>query len=576
MRYHVLACDYDETLATDGRVDDDTLAALERLVRTGRRPVLVTGREVGDLTADFPRLDLFDLVVAENGAVLYRPGEQETTSLAEAPPEALVERLRELGVEPLSVGSVIVATREPHGETVLGAIRDLGLEMQVIFNKGAVMVLPSGVNKASGLTAALAELGVSEHSTVGVGDAENDHAFLSLCECAVAVANALPAVRERCDLVTGNECGAGVVELIDRLVENDLDDVDVTRRHLLLGTTGEDDDKKEVRFPPYGTRMLIAGPSHSGKSTVTAALLERITKAGYRFCLIDPEGDYTEGIEGASVLGDVTSAPTEEEILQVLQDAGQSVVVNLLGVPIDDRPGFFQDFLPRLSALPARYGYPHWLVVDEAHHMMPDGFGLQSVELLREMGGLVLVTVHPDAVSEPVVQTLNAVVVVGDGPGGVLEAFAGAAGIDVPGGDLSDLPTGDLLFWRVEDEPIRVRLAPPEEERQRHRRKYAAGELGEESSFFFRGPENMLNLRAGNLTSFCRMAEGVDEGTWNYHLERGDYSRWLAGSVKDEELAAEVAEVEQSSGDAADETRRRVRELIEARYTAPAEPSGLV
>ncbi|MEU4829303.1 HAD-IIB family hydrolase [Streptosporangium sp. NPDC023615] len=576
MRYHVLACDYDGTLATDGRVDDDTLAALERLIRTGRRPVLVTGREVESLIADFPRLDLFDLVVAENGAVLYRPEEQETTSLAEAPPEAFVERLRELGVEPLSVGSVVVATWEPHAETVLKAIRELGLEMQVIFNKGAVMVLPSGVNKASGLAAALAELGVSEHSTIGVGDAENDHAFLDACECAVAVANALPAVKERCDLVTEHERGAGVIELIDRLVENDLDDVDVTRRHLLLGTVGEEEEKEEVRFPPYGMRMLIAGPSHSGKSTVTAALLERITKAGYRFCLIDPEGDYTEGIEGASVLGDVKRAPTEEEILQVIGDAGQSVVVNLLGVPIDDRPGFFQDFLPRLSALPARQGHPHWLVVDEAHHMMPDGFGLQSVELLREIGGLLLVTVHPDAVSEPVVQTLNAVAVVGDGPGEVLEAFAGAAGIDAPDGDFSDLPTGDLLFWRVEDEPIRMRLAPPEEERQRHRRKYAAGELGEESSFFFRGPENALNLRAGNLTSFCRMAEGVDEGTWNYHLGRGDYSQWLAGSVKDEELAAEVAEVEQNPGDSADETRRRVRELIEARYTAPAEPSGLV
>ncbi|WP_329091367.1 HAD family hydrolase [Streptosporangium sp. NBC_01469] len=570
MRYHVLACDYDGTLATEGRVDDGTLDALERLARSGRRLVMVTGREIESLTRDFARLDLFDLVVAENGAVLYHPDEQESSTLAEAPPEALVERLRELDVEPLSVGSVIVATSEPHPETVLNAIRELGLEMQVIFNKGAVMVLPSGVNKATGLAAALAELEMSAHSTIGVGDAENDHAFLAACECAVAVANALPAVKERCDLVTERERGAGVVELIDRLIENDLADVDVTRHRLLLGTG----DAGEVRFPPYGMRVLVAGPSHSGKSTVTAALLERITKAGYQFCLIDPEGDYTDGIEGAAVLGDVRRAPTQEEILQVLQDPGQSVVVNLLGVPLDDRPGFFQGFLPRLSALPAGAGHPHWLVVDEAHHMMPDGFKLQSVEMLREIGGILLVTVHPEAVSEAVVQALNTIVAVGDEPGGVLGAFAAATGHDAPGGDLPDLPTGELLFWELDGEPVRVRLAPPEEERQRHRRKYAAGELGEDASFYFRGPEKALNLRAGNLTAFCRLADGVDEDTWTYHLRRGDYSRWLADSVKDEELSAEVAEVEQDP-DSVDDTRGRVRELIEARYTAPAEPSGI-
>ncbi|MFF5113520.1 HAD-IIB family hydrolase [Streptosporangium sp. NPDC000509] len=571
MRYHVLACDYDETLATEGRVDDDTLDALERLARSGRRLVMVTGRQVDSLTRDFPRLDLFDLVVAENGAVLHNPEEQESSTLAEAPPETLVERLRELDVEPLSVGSAIVATTEPHAETVLDAIRELGLEMQVIFNKGAVMVLPSGINKATGLTAALAELEMSAHSTIGVGDAENDHAFLAACECAVAVANALPAVKERCDLVTEGEHGAGVVELIDRILENDLADVDVTRHHLLLGT----DDAGEVRFSPYGMRVMVAGPSHSGKSTVTAALLERIAKAGYQFCLVDPEGDYTEGVEGAAVLGDVQRAPTQEEILQVLGDPGQSVVVNLLGIPLDDRPGFFQDFLPRLLALPAGSGHPHWLVVDEAHHLMPDGFKLRSVELLREVGGLLLVTVHPEAVSEAVVQTLNTVVTVGDEPGGVLGAFAAATGNDAPGRDLPDLPTGELLFWRLGEEPVKVRLAPPEEERQRHRRKYAAGELGEDASFYFRGPEGALNLRAGNLITFCRIADGVDEDTWNHHLRQGDYSRWLADCVKDEDLSAEVAEVEQDPGDSVDEARKRVRELIEARYTAPAEPSGI-
>ncbi|GIH96943.1 HAD hydrolase family protein [Planobispora siamensis] len=584
MRYHVLACDYDGTLSTEGKVDDDTVAALERLVRSGRRLVMVTGRELDDLASVFDRFDLFERIVAENGALLHDPARQETTALAEPPPPEFAERLREAGVQPLSVGSVIVATWEPHGETVLRTIRELGLELQVIFNKGAVMVLPSGVNKATGLTAALGALGLSPHNTVGVGDAENDHAFLSACECSVAVANALPAVKERCDVVTGQPRGAGVTELVDRILDDDLAGVDPGRHHLPLGTA---EDEEQVRLPPYGTRAMIAGPSGSGKSTTTAALLERVSQAGYQFCLIDPEGDYTDGIEDAVVLGDARRAPTEEEIVQVLDDPERNVVVNLLGVPLDDRPGFFETLLPRLAAIQAKCGRPSWLIVDEAHHMMPEGFRAESVELLRQFGGLLLITVHPSLVGEPVLGALNTVVAVGERPGEVLTTFASAAGQADEQGDgqtdeqtgtpldglPDDLPTGEFLLLRLSGEPVRARLIPPEGERQRHRRKYAAGDLGEENSFYFRGPQEALNLRAGNLTAFCQLAEGVDDGTWEYHLGRGDYSRWMAGSVKDEELAAEVAEVEKAGG-SADETRRRVGELIENRYTAPAEPGG--
>ena len=113
---------------------------------------------------------------------------------AEAPPARFVEALRARGVQPLSVGSCIVATWRPNEQVVLDVIRELGLDLHVTFNKGAVMVLPAGVNKGTGLRAALTELGLSTHNVVGVGDAENDHAFLSVCECSIAVANALPVV----------------------------------------------------------------------------------------------------------------------------------------------------------------------------------------------------------------------------------------------------------------------------------------------------------------------------------------------------------------------------------------------
>jgi HAD superfamily hydrolase (TIGR01484 family) len=221
MRYLALATDYDGTLAHDGRVDERTLEALSRLRDSGRRLILVTGRELNELLEVFPPADLFERVVAENGALLYRPSSREEKLLGERVPPALIESMRKRGVEPISMGRVIAATREPHHNAVLAAIGELGLKLEVILNKGAVMVLPSGVNKATGLAAALGELGLSPHDTVGIGDAENDDAFLSLCAFSAAVANALPMIKGKVDLVTSGDHGRGVVELIDRLLADD-------------------------------------------------------------------------------------------------------------------------------------------------------------------------------------------------------------------------------------------------------------------------------------------------------------------------------------------------------------------
>ena len=228
MPYTTIATDYDGTLAHDGQVDEETIEALTRARAAGFRLVMVTGRELDDLFSTFPETALFDRIVAENGALLYDPARRSRRQLAPSPPPELVQRLRDRRV-PLSVGASIVATVQPHEHVVLDAIRELGLEWHVIFNKGAVMVLPSGVTKVTGLGPALDELGVSPATAIGIGDAENDHAFLQFCGVGVAVANALPSVKARADLVTHGARGAGVVELIDRLLENGLDDVPTRR-----------------------------------------------------------------------------------------------------------------------------------------------------------------------------------------------------------------------------------------------------------------------------------------------------------------------------------------------------------
>ena len=225
MRYPVLACDYDGTLAHDGVVSAPTIAALDRFRRSERFLFMVTGRELSDLQNVCPVLDKFEWVVAENGALLYRPADNFSQLLcAPASPE-LAQKLAEAGVEPLSVGRAIIATREPHEILAIELIKQLGLELQVVFNKGAVMILPAGVNKATGLSGALNPMKIAPDRVIGVGDAENDHAFLELCGVAVAVANALPTLKEHADLITRGARGQGVIELIDRIITTDLKDV---------------------------------------------------------------------------------------------------------------------------------------------------------------------------------------------------------------------------------------------------------------------------------------------------------------------------------------------------------------
>jgi len=568
MRYVVLACDYDGTLARHGHVDEPTLAALKKLRASGRKLLLVSGREIKDLRQVFPAVELFDLVVAENGGVLYDPAKRQSRNLAEPPPPRFVERLRQLKVEPLSVGEVVVATWEPQETTVLKVIRELGLELQMIFNKGAVMVLPSGVNKGSGLKVALEELQLSSHNVVGIGDAENDNAFLESCECSVAVANALPMLKEGVDIVTQRDHGEGVAEIIQGLLADDLRSIDqrISRHDLIIGKCA---DGRDVRLNPARSSVLVAGPSGSGKSTVVLGILEQLVNCGYQFCLFDPEGDY-EYLEGAVVLGGNDHVPGEQEIIQLVEQPEQNVVLNLLGLAIADRPAFFSRLLPHLQQLRIRTGRPHWLVVDEAHHLLPSDWAPAGVALPQHWDNFLLVTVHPDHVASPALQAVNLVIAVGASPEETFAEFSAPLGTPPPQTGNMQSDKGEAMAWFRDGQPFLYRVAVSHVDRQRHWRKYSEGELGEDKSFYFRGSQGKLNLRAQNLQIFTQLADGVDDETWLYHLRKGDYSRWFRESIKDNELADEVAAVEKEHDVSADESRAAIKSAIEQRYTSAA------
>jgi hypothetical protein len=222
MRYLALATDYDGTLAEGGAVSADTLRALERASGSGCGLLLVTGREMDDIVRVFPRLDIFDRVVSENGALIYRPEDRSEHYLARRPPQEFLDALQRRNVSPLSVGRVVIASLETETPKIIDALRECGLDLEIILNKGSAMALPAGVNKATGLLAALREMRLSPRDIVAAGDAENDIPMLELAGLGVAVAGALESVKRSADIVMSAGAGEGIIELIERLLADDL------------------------------------------------------------------------------------------------------------------------------------------------------------------------------------------------------------------------------------------------------------------------------------------------------------------------------------------------------------------
>jgi HAD superfamily hydrolase (TIGR01484 family) len=561
-----LATDYDGTIAQHGAVTAETCDALRQLKATGRSLVLVTGRELADLKHAFPEIGLFDRVVAENGAVVYDPKTEQERAIAPAPPPAFVQRLMARNVEPISVGHSIVATWEPHQTAVLSAIQELGLELQIVFNKGAVMVLPPGVNKASGLKAALNELDISIHNVVAVGDAENDHAFLRACGCAAAVANALPTIMEEADVRLSGDHGAGVVELIKRIMQEDARIIPPSRHGLLAGV---DRTGNEVYLGP-NRNVLIVGASGSGKSRFTKLLTERMVEKQFEFCVIDPEGDY-DGLQNAVSISDGSAAPRAEEALKLLRETGVNVVINILALALPKRQRLLAKILPAICDLRARTGRPHWLVIDEAHQVLPATTNGPPPELLNDFPASILITTDPRSLAREVLKKVGMVLAFDPAASRIVADFANAIDMPIKSDNLT-LGADEVLYWSRTPEqlPQVIKIEAPRQDHRRHQRKYAIGDVGEWHSFYFRGPDKAINLRARNVLQFLEVAQQVDDAAWEYHLRAKDYSEWFRHVIRDEELAGEVGEIERNLKLTPQQSRECIKVAVYRRYTATA------
>ncbi len=443
MRYTAVALDFDGTIAHDSEVPGTVIEGLQRLKETGRKLLLVTGRELPELLSIFKGIGIFDRVVAENGALLYRPHNGERVELGEAPPPKLVEMLLARGV-PISVGQSIIATVEPHETVVLETIRALGLERPVIFNKGAVMILPPGINKASGLRHALQELGLSARNLVAAGDAENDPALLDSAEYSVAVANAITTLKEAADRVTNGPRGDGVLEVIADLIEHDLTKAPPKRERRAL-SIGKDAAGREVTVAPAGVSMLVTGGHGSGKSSFTRRMLERLCTAGYQFCVLDGRGEYLD-FQPAVVFGTQETLPDPFEILTALEKPDVQAVVCLAAVLPAKRAAFFEKLNFELRALREKTGRPHWLVIDEAQELTPR---MDTVAAEREppAENTIYVTSDPSAIDPRIVASAQIVVVRGANARQSLEALAGVLPSDRPPEPLRAPGESEALVW---------------------------------------------------------------------------------------------------------------------------------
>jgi hydroxymethylpyrimidine pyrophosphatase-like HAD family hydrolase len=545
-RILALAVDYDGTLTERPRPDDATLDALRALRDAGRRVVLVTGRILAELRADFPDVDAhFDAIVGENGAVLAR-GSAPERALASAVPDGLERALHERGV-PLRRGRVLLACDALHGGIVNTEIARLGLELQLVRNRGALMVLPAGVTKGSGVLDALAELGLSAHGTVGIGDAENDHSLLDACELGVAVANAIPSLRERADIVLREADGSGIAAFLAGPLRDGLPGVEPRRWRIALGA---DERGAAVTIPASGVSVEIYGDSGTGKSYLAGLIVEQLAAMRYTVCVLDLEGDHVPlaALLGVMTVGGQGPLP-DPELIAALPADGVSLIVDLSLQPEERKRDYAVRLLEALHRARMAVGMPHWVVVEEAHIPMRagvDGWWCREAP----QPGLCVVSYRPELVCRNVRRQADVVL-----------TLASA--------------TRASLVRRSTGERHEITIAPRSLPHVRHWRKYTEGRLPPHRRFHFRDRLGPTGGTAGNMPEFLGAVRHAPEEVLRHHAAGGDFSRWLgdlarAPGVVGGVAAAERALTASGAPAAVAEFRRRVMRVVAGHYTRGA------
>lgn len=535
--FHAVAVDYDGTLTEGRSPGSGVLAAIADARAAGVRVVLVTGRILAELREDFPEVDShFDSIVAENGAVVTHTG-GGVRRVAPPVPSALADALEASGVR-LRRGMVLLATWIEYDPAVLAAVQRLGLECQLVHNRGALMVLPANVSKGTGLEEALADLGVSPHNCVGVGDAENDHSLLDACEVGVAVANAISALKARADLVLAGAAGEGVTALLRDIVKGG-PGVEPKRWQVELGTY---EDGSPARIPASQVSVLIQGGSGAGKSYIAGLFTEGLLDLDYTVCVLDLEGDHPGLGErrGVVTVGGVEGLVPPEHVVRLIRHRLASVIVDLSLEPFETRRTYARTLLAELLDRRGESGLPHWIVVDEAH--VPLGPEFDAPYLTARPPGLCLVTYRPDHLCSQA-----------------------ATGHDV---ELEARSPESVLLTRPGSPARPFRPHRRDTAHVRHWHKYTAVPTAEGLRFYFRSPGGPTGRSAGHLAEFDAELRATSDAVVRHHASHGDFSRWVEDIFRDSTLGHDVAEVEARlrAGAAPARARAEILRALESRY----------
>ncbi len=575
MRLRVIATDYDGTVAKDGVLSPAVRTAIAKARKRGLLVVIVTGRILSELRSVAGCLDFVDGVVAENGAVVALPS-GHITLLGAPPPMCLIEKLTKRGID-FKVGRCVVEMEAEFANVAISLIRELELPLAITFNRGRMMLLPASISKSSGLRHLLDTLGVSLHNAVGIGDAENDHELLAVCEHGVAVSWGSSRLKEAADFVI---VGNGPDAVADYLEQISVDiripaDSSSHRKVVLEEIEGQPPFEIEVR----SRNILVAGDSSSGKSWLAGMLVEQQILQGYTVHVFDPEGDYSSLalLPNTVVLGGGRMLPHGDDLKMLLQQ-GISVVLNLSHLDHGAKCEYIEHHLPLVAQHRRERGFPHRIMLDECHYFLGGALGRRLLDF--ELDGYILVTYRPSQLPIEVLKEIDVIAVT---------RLAEQDEVDVLR-DLLDQKSDhyvDSHDWYEQLASLNISeaaLLPPTEETNgqlrrfivaprltahvRHRTKYYEIPVSKEEEFVFTNQGEAVGHSAATLQDLAVAAKHVSPDVLLGHCCHHDFSRWIATVFGDHSLANDIRqlETELKADGLVERFMNRFSETVEKRY----------
>lgn len=568
MYRRVMAFDFDGTLAVNGVVPPEVESGLEACRASGYVLFLVTGRRFETVTLG--RLaELFAGVVWENGAVLTHTASGETYLPFGQLDIRLLKAIEEASI-PVERGLAIAATWTPHDQALWPILASHGGTTSIEYNKGAVMVLPPGATKGSGLERLLTLCGLSPRNLAAFGDAENDLSMLTLAEVSVAVADAVPAVIEASDVVATAPGPQGVLQVLnDYPLRGQFLDIPLKReRPVLLGQT---DAGAALSIPAArlaGRNLGVFGNSATGKSWMVGLIAEGLHHEDYQVLLIDPEGDF-RGLRVlprfVSLSGDRASLPPPAAVVSLIEEGGVSLVLDLSQYPVMQRSPYLAELLRALRPVRERKFRPHWIVFDETQEFLFEGG--EVTELLRpllEAGGWAFVSYRPDRLSESVLSALHHCLLTRLTDRHIGDCLrARCARCDLPDVGLDQIPMGSALLCG--GGIVRLRPAIRRVPHVRHLYKYLDVPLPPGKRFFFRTEKGYLGVEAASLYELARLIPTIPLESLEYHDRREDFVKWAEGALGDGGLAARLRKVANRRYQGS-ELREVLRQVVTTHY----------